>query len=171
MQHYSLKWPCRIGVISDTHIVDAWFEDTLMASLQDKHFRGVDLILHAGDLVDPQILTRFSSCPVLAVCGNMDTPTAELAMRRVISTGPFRIGLAHGWGAPNGLEQRLLRVFSAENIDCMVYGHSHMPTCRWQGEQLLFNPGSPTDRRNAPFHSVGLLEVGNSIQGRIIPLD
>jgi hypothetical protein len=166
-----MKWPCRIGVISDTHIVDAWFDDTLLTSLQKEHFQEVDLILHAGDLVDPQILTRFSACPILAVRGNMDKPSSGLALRRVISAGPFRIGLAHGWGALHGLEQRLLREFSDENIDCMVYGHSHMPTCRRQGDLLLFNPGSPTDRRNAPFHSVGILDVGDSIQGRIIPLD
>lgn len=171
MQYYSIKWPCRIGVISDTHIVDAWSGDTLLKSLQEEHFQGVDLILHAGDLVDSQILSSFSACPVLAVCGNMDHPSADLPMRRVISAGPFRIGLAHGWGAPSGLEQRLLREFSAENIDCMVYGHSHMPTCRRQGDQLLFNPGSPADRRSSPFHSVGILDVGQSIQGRIIPLD
>lgn len=171
MQYYSMKGPCRIGVISDTHVVDAWSEDTLLETLQNKYFKGVDLILHAGDLVDPQILVRLSSCPVLAVCGNMDSPTAELPMRRVISIGHLRIGLVHGWGAVNGLEQRLLREFSDEDIDCMVYGHSHMPCCHWQGKQLLFNPGSPTDRRNAPFHSVGLLEVGDSIQGHVIPLD
>ena len=171
VQYNTMKWPCRIGVISDTHIVDPWYDDTLIESLQNNHFRGVDFVLHAGDIVDPQTLTRFSSCPVLAVCGNMDTLTVELPMRRVISIGPFRIGLAHGWGAPNGLEQRLLKEFSEEKIDCLVYGHSHMPTCLWQGEQLFFNPGSPTDRRNAPFHSVGILEVGDSIQGHIISLD
>ncbi len=171
MQYSSIKWPCRIGIISDTHFDDAWFDDTLIQSVQEQHFQGVDLILHAGDLVDPQILSRFTTCPILAVCGNMDSPTADLATRRVISAGPFRIGLAHGWGSPKGLEQRLLNEFSTENIDCLVYGHSHMPTCRWQGEQFLFNPGSPTDRRNAPFHSVGILEVADTIQGRIIPLD
>jgi len=171
VQYYSMKWPCRIGVISDTHIVDAWFENTLLESLQNEHFKGVDIILHAGDLVDPEILTRFSYCPILAVCGNMDGPAFDLPRRRVLSVGPFRLGLIHGWGSPNGLEQRLLSEFLEENIDCMVYGHSHMPTCRRQGDQLLFNPGSPTDRRNAPFHSVGILEVGDSIQGRIIPLD
>jgi hypothetical protein len=171
MQYYSIKWPCRIGVISDTHIVDACFDDALLNSLQEEYFKGVDIILHAGDLVDTEILTRFSCCPILAVCGNMDEPAVDLPMRRVLSVGPFRIGLIHGWGPPNGLEQRLLREFSEENIDCMVYGHSHMPTCRRQGDQLLFNPGSPTDRRRAPFHSVGILEVGDSIQGRIISLD
>lgn len=171
MQYSSLKWPCRIGVISDTHIADAWFDDSLLVSLQQEHFQGADLILHAGDMIDPQILTRFSCCPVLAVCGNMDSANCEFPVRRVISIGPFRIGLIHGWGFPEGLERRLLREFSAEDIDCLVYGHSHMPTCRWQGDQLLFNPGSPTDRRNAPFHSIGLLEVGETIQGRIIALD
>jgi len=171
VQHSSLKWPCRIGVISDTHIADAWLADSLLASLETEHFQGVDLILHAGDIIDPEFLNRFSCCPLLAVCGNMDSANCGLPVRRVISTGPFRIGLTHGWGYPQGLEKRLLREFSAENIDCLVYGHSHMPLCRRQGEQLLFNPGSPTDRRNAPFHSVGLLEVGETIQGKIIPLD
>lgn len=171
MQYSSIKWPCRIGVISDTHIVDAWRDDSLLNSIQEQHFQGVDLVLHAGDLVDSQILTQFTACPVMAVCGNMDPPAVDLPMQRVITAGPFRIGLVHGWGAPKGLEQRLLKEFSDENIDCLVYGHSHMPTCRWHREQLLFNPGSPTDRRDAPFHSVGILEIDDKIQGRIIPLD
>lgn len=171
MRYSSIQGPCRIGVISDTHIADAWFDDTPIKFIQDQLFQGVDLVLHAGDLVDAQILNRFHPCPVLAVCGNMDSPAVDLPMRRVISVGSFRIGLVHGWGASKGLEQRLLREFSDENIDCLVYGHSHMPACRWQGEQLLFNPGSPMDRRSAPFHSVGILEIGDTIQGRIIPID
>lgn len=171
MQYSSIEWPCRIGVISDTHIADAWFEDPLLESLQEQHFQGVDLVLHAGDIVGSQVLSRFASCPVLAVCGNMDPPSVELPMLRLITAGPFRIGLAHGWGAPKGLEQRLLNEFIDEDIDCLVYGHSHMPTCRRQGERLLFNPGSPTDRRDAPFHSVGILEIGDTIEGRIIQLD
>jgi len=171
VQYSSLKWPCRIGVISDTHIGDVWGGDTLIAALQKEQFHDVDLILHAGDMVDPEILSLFTTCPVLAVNGNMDPVASGLPMRRVIATGPFRLGLIHGWGSPRGLEQRLLREFATENIDCLVYGHSHIPDCRRQDGRLLFNPGSPTDRRGAPFHSVGLLEVNDTIQGRIIALD
>lgn len=171
MQYSSFKWPCRIGVLSDTHIGDAWLSDSFIKTLEREHFADVDLILHAGDLVDPDILTLFTACPVLAVCGNMDPPGSGLPMRRVIETGPFRIGLIHGWGPPGGLEQRLLREFIPDDIDCLVYGHSHKSACHQREGQLLFNPGSATDRRGEPFHSVGLLDVNDTIQGRIIALD
>ncbi len=171
MLRSSFKWPCRIGVISDTHIENAWHESSRWDSLQRRQFAGVDLVLHAGDLVDEDLLSHFSFCPVLAVCGNMDRPSKDLPGRRIIRIGPFRIGLIHGWGSPRGLEERLLGAFAGEKIDCLVYGHSHMPACHRANDLLFFNPGSPTERRSAPCHSVGLLEVADSIGGQILALD
>ncbi len=170
MQFSSFKWPCRIGVLSDTHVADIWRDEGLVAELES-HFRGVDLLLHAGDILDPLLLGCFTICPLLAVRGNMDRSSPDLPERRIIRVGPFRIGLVHGWGSPQGLESRLLREFSPQPVDCLIYGHSHRALCRHRSGVLLFNPGSPTDRRGAPFHSVGVIEVKDRIEGRIIPLD
>jgi hypothetical protein len=161
----------KIGVLSDTHLGDLAQALPFLQQLAERHFADAGMILHAGDLVHPDILLAFPGRIVHAVRGNMDVGAGHLPLRKIIAAGDFRIGLVHGWGAPDGLEERLLREFRGDRIDCLVYGHSHHPVCHRRDGLLLFNPGSPTDRRWAPFHSVGLLEVGERIEGRIIRLD
>ena len=158
----------RIGVLSDTHLTlgDARLP-ALLARCQ-QHFAGTELILHAGDVVDPQLLSLLPR-PVLAVRGNLDPP--ELPERRIVTVAEKRIGLIHGWGAKYDLEERVLRAFSGAEVDCIVYGHSHQPACHVVNGILLFNPGSPTDRRNAPFPSLGILSIGAEIEGEIIALE
>jgi len=161
----------RIGVLSDTHLAASGealaFLDTLAAS----HFAGVDMILHAGDIVDPEVLLAFNRCPVLAVRGNMDPSAPDLPQRRLLEIGSVRIGLMHGWGSTAGLEERLLGEFRDDPIDVLVYGHSHRPVCHHRDGVLLFNPGSAADRRRMPHHSVGILEIGRKVKGRIITID
>jgi putative phosphoesterase len=129
------------------------------------------MILHAGDIVEPAVLAAFAPCPVFAVRGNMDAAAPELPHRRVMQVGGVNIGLIHGWGAHEGLAERVRREFADTPLGCLIFGHSHEPVCRHEGGLLLFNPGSATDRRGMPYESVGLLEVENGmISGRIIPL-
>lgn len=161
----------RIGVLSDTHFTSLEEGLPLLQRLQEGPFRETEIILHAGDMVDPEILGLFFEKSVHAVRGNMDPPVPGMPVRKIVPIGRFRIGLMHGWGAPEGLEQRLLKEFHGERLDCLVFGHSHHPLCREENGLLLFNPGSPTDRRWAPFHSVGVLEVGEKITGQIIRID
>jgi len=167
----TMKEPLRIGILADTHLSADGEALGFLAALENTCFAGVDLILHAGDLVDPDIRHAFTRCPVLAVRGNMDPPAADLPEQRVVETGHVRIGLRHGWGAVCDLEDRLLETFRQEALDVLVYGHSHRPVCHWRNGILLFNPGSAADRRGMPYHSVGLLEIGDRIEGRIIPID
>jgi putative phosphoesterase len=161
----------KIGVLSDTHLGDLKQALPFLQALADRYFNDAELILHAGDLVNPDILMAFAGRTVHAVRGNMDLGASHLPVRRIVTVGGFRIGLIHGWGAPDTLEERVLREFRGERLDCLVYGHSHQPVCHRRDGLLLFNPGSPTDRRWAPYHSVGLLEVGERIEGRLIRID
>lgn len=161
----------RIGVLSDTHIQDISEGIPFLQSLAERYFAGAGIILHAGDIVNPDVLMAFADRTVHVVRGNMDSSAGDLPYRKIIEVGGFRIGLIHGWGAPATLEERVQREFKEERLDCLVFGHSHHPVCHRRDGLLLFNPGSPTDRRWAPFHSVGLLELGTSIEGRIIRLD
>lgn len=161
----------KIGVISDTHMAEPKQGLRFMESLRTRFFSAADMILHAGDIVEPEILCAFFDIPVHAVRGNMDYPLPDLPVKRVLRIGGFRIGLIHGWGAPAGLERRLFREFADEPLDCLVYGHSHMPVCHRREGVLFFNPGSPTQNRQAPWPSVGMLELSASIGGRIIRLD
>ncbi len=161
----------KIGVLSDTHINSYPRSHDLVAQWLEHWFADADLILHAGDMVDPGILTAFAGKVVHAVRGNMDPPVAGIPNRKIIEIGRFKIGLVHGWGPPDGLDARVMREFAEDDLDCLVFGHSHQPVCRRQGNLLLFNPGSPTDRRWAPFHSLGILWVGEEIRGEIIRID
>jgi uncharacterized protein len=158
----------KIGIISDTHIPRTAV--TLPETVAG-HFEGVDLILHAGDLEVASLLDDLESiAPVKAVCGNMDRDRDMSLMpdRRIVDVEECRIGLIHGWGAPNDLHLRVRKEFDDE-MDCIVFGHSHQSFNEKVAGVLMFNPGSPTDKRFAPFRSVGILTVdGRSVKGDII---
>jgi putative phosphoesterase len=162
----------RIGVLSDTHLPDTTEAAAFLRHVAEQYLQRVEMILHAGDVVAPGVLAAFAPCPVFAVRGNMDAAAPELPHKRVMHVGGVNIGLLHGWGAAEGLADRVRREFVDTALDCLVFGHSHEPVCRHEGGLLLFNPGSATDRRSMPYESVGLLEVENGrVSGRIVPLD
>jgi hypothetical protein len=160
----------KIGVISDTHIpVRA---KKLPAALPEI-FTGVDLILHAGDLVDRMVLDELAQiAPVEAVAGNMDPAglVERLGRKRLIRAGDFLIGLVHGdEGNPRvKTPQRALAAFTKTQVDAIVFGHSHQPFNERVGSILLFNPGSPTNRRREKFFSCGILTLGKEIEAQII---
>lgn len=161
----------KIGVVSDTHIEDLGGGLVFFDALCRGPFAEVDHILHAGDIVHPDLVHCFTSKPMTAVRGNCDEPAAGLPVQRVVELGGCRIGMVHGQGGPDGIVAYVLDCFSGEEVDVIVFGHSHEPLCRQQGGTLLFNPGSATDRRYAPFHSVGILELGDVPTGQIVNLD
>ncbi len=159
----------KIGVVSDTHFEYLDQGLNFFEQLFTTVFADIDLLLHAGDIIHPDLLDCLTDKPVLAVRGNCDT--ADLPTQRIIEAGTFRIGLMHGWGAQNDLDERIRKSFADEAIDGLIYGHSHFPQVRRKNGLLIMNPGSPTDKRQAPFHSVGLLTVGQRLTGKIINLD
>lgn len=161
----------KIGVISDTHLADLSTGIDFLNALCAGPFAEVELILHAGDIVHPDLLYCFDARPVLAVRGNCDESSAELPERRIHTVGRYRIGLIHGWGAPSAVVANVTSSFAGSDIDVLVFGHSHLPVCHHNDDLLLFNPGSATDRREAPFHSVGVLTLGESVRGEIVNLD
>ena len=71
--------------------------------------------------------------------------------------------MVHESGASKGRPARLRKWFPDAHV--VVFGHSHMPCNEWHDGRLLFNPGSPTERRREPLHSYGVLELG---AGRVI---
>ena len=156
----------RIGVISDTHLRGP---DPQLARLLSQRLGPVDLILHAGDLVNLAVLDMLEAPEVIAVAGNMDDHLVnqELPMKREIQVQDKRIGLIHGWGSPMGLVGRVRREF--EGVDCIVFGHSHRPTNKLVEGVLMFNPGS-VSRGFMGSGTVGLLTVDQGIRGEIIKL-
>ena len=163
--------PFRIGVLSDTHLPGSSDAQDFLLDLVESVLAPVDMILHAGDLVSPDLLSVFDAYSFHTVRGNMDPVIADVPLKKIINVGGFTIGLINGWGPPVGLEERAFAEFSSVTLDCLVYGHSHRPACCRHDGVLFFNPGSATDKRSMAYHSVGLLEIGDDIQGTIIRLD
>lgn len=160
----------KIGVISDTHIPFA--AAALPRQVLDL-LEGMDAIIHAGDYQDAALIALLQElAPLYGVAGNMDGDAVRALVpeRAVVRLGGFSIGIMHGWGSPHGLEQRIAAAFADEHADVIVYGHSHNPSCCRKGRTLLFNPGSPTDRRYARCNSIGILRIGETVTGEIIEL-
>jgi hypothetical protein len=119
-----------------------------------------DLILHAGDVVASSVLRQLEAyAPVDAVNGNMDEPALREALpdRRVVEVEEARIGMVHVAGPKTGREERLASWFPG--CDAVVYGHTHIPQLEEHGGVWFLNPGSPTERRRAPFRSMIVLDV------------
>jgi len=158
----------RIGVLADTHIpIAAKKIPAHVLSLLE----GVDMILHAGDILELSALDDLEKiAKTEAVRGNMDYADvlSSLPAKRILEIGGFRIGLAHGWGPPQGLIERLSKEFG--KVDCVVFGHTHVPTIEKVNETLFFNPGSPTDKVFAVCNSFGFLEINDEIKPEIVQL-
>jgi putative phosphoesterase len=160
----------KIGVLSDTHIPRACAKlphEVLEA------FKEVDLILHAGDLIEMNVLEELRKiAPTKAVYGNMDEPQVRRALseKEIIKVNGFTIGLIHGYGPPANLINYIKKSFP-ENISAIVFGHSHSPINEVKGGVLYFNPGSPTDKIFARFNSFGILTVAGGIKGEIIRIN
>jgi predicted phosphodiesterase len=83
-----------------------------------------------------------------------------LPSARLVQAGGVRIAMTHDAGPAGGRLQRLRARFA--DVDAVVFGHSHIPLHeRDPGSGFqIFNPGSPTDRRRQPVHTMGLARVG-----------
>lgn len=163
--------PVRIGVLSDTHLTAMPDMVDLASFLCAGPFADVDLILHAGDIVDADFLTLFDPLPIFAVRGNCDPADDALPVQRIVPIDRFRLGLIHGWGQASTIETTVHQQFHGAQVDAIIYGHSHQPVCHERNGVLFFNPGSATDRRQADFHTVGKLVVTDGgINGEILSL-
>lgn len=148
----------RVLVTSDTHL-------TLGARLPDALLRmadEADHVVHAGDLVASDVhATLAALAPVTAVHGNVDDAETRAALpeRAEVTLEGVRVGIVHDPGARTGRHARLRGWF--EGCDVVVYGHTHLPELErtQDGAVLVVNPGSPTQRRCAPWHSAVWLEL------------
>lgn len=148
----------KIGVISDTHIPRQAKE---LPKIIFDHFKGVDLILHAGDLCIPSVLDELRQITpnVEAVIGNMDDRTVTLPMKRLINAGGLKIALIHGWGAPMGMKNRIWNELKDDIPNVIIFGHTHQPEKATMHNVLFLNPGSPTDRMFTSVNSIALLNI------------
>ena len=162
----------RVLAIADTHI-----RRNTRRRLPDRvwHEAGQsDVILHAGDVLVPEVLDQLGGyAPVHAVAGNNDPELVDaLPVTRTLDLAGLRVGLVHDSGRTQGRERRLRRWFP--DCDLVVFGHSHVPVNTEGDEgQWLLNPGSPTERRRQPNHTVATFEVagGRLVTPHVIVVD
>lgn len=148
----------RVAVLSDTHLRDRGSR-VLPPKAWDV-VRGADVVLHAGDVVEPGLLDALGEvAPVHAVLGNNDHALAGVLPETLrLDLDGVRVAMIHDGGPRAGREGRLHRRFP--DADLVVFGHSHVP---WNAEgldgQWLLNPGSPTERRGQPHRTIAILDL------------
>lgn len=146
-----------IGVISDTHLPHG------IRRIPDKVFglfEGAELILHAGDFVEAEVLYELQAiAPVRAVLGNCDSfeLSRQLRPTESVEVGGIRIGMIHDSGDRQGRRRRMAGAFPGHRV--VVFGHSHMPAIDDDDQLLLLNPGSACDPRRAKIPTVAILEI------------
>lgn len=148
----------QIAIISDTHMPRG---ARALPQVCIDRCAAADAILHAGDLCDVPVLEllRDLGPPVHAVHGNVDSAAvrALLPARLELELGGARIGMTHIPGPAQGRLERLRANFPG--CDAVVFGHTHMPEHGDLDGVQIFNPGSPTERRRAPVHTMGLAAI------------
>jgi putative phosphoesterase len=161
-----------IAIISDTHMPRA---GRRLPDACVRRLRAADLILHAGDLMRLSVLRDLQALgpPVIAVHGNVDDAEVRAALpaAELVRAGAVRIGMIHDAGPSTGRISRLRRRFP--QADAVVFGHSHIPLHERAADGFqIFNPGSPTERRRSPAHTMGVARVdGPTIEFELVGLD
>lgn len=176
----------KIGVLSDTHVPDLL--PALPARVLEL-FRGVDIILHAGDICDLRVLQQLEAiAQTYAVVGNRDSLQVKKYVQEAhrLEFANRAIGLIHGHHAWEGSlwargryaldhqarDQAMFAYVLHEfkDVHAVVFGHTHHPYMKMHGSVFLFNPGAVAPLARQPA-TVGMLEIGeNTIKGRILAL-
>src|SRR5688500_7040310 len=153
-----------IAVISDTHLPRG------ARRLPDgcvERIAAADLLLHAGDFSTLDVLRDLEAIgpPVVGVHGNVDSADLRrlLPEEHVVDAEGARIAMIHDAGPSRGRLERMRRRFG-DRADVLVFGHSHLPLHEETPDGFqIFNPGSPTERRRAPAHTMGLIRIADGL--------
>jgi len=149
----------RVALIADTHFRGG-------ANLSERcieEIRAADLLLHAGDISSERALEEIDELgtPLRVVHGNVDSPQLQRRLPEQLSLeleGTV-IAMLHDAGSAKGRLERMRARFP--DADAVLFGHSHMPLDEERDGLRIFNPGSPTQRRRAPSHTMGIAEVAD----------
>ena len=147
----------QIALLSDTHLTgDGGLPPNCLELLWS-----ADLIVHAGDFIDEPVLDELESigAPLVAVHGNVDSEGVRkrLPAETVVDLAGVKLAVVHDAGHADGRLERLRLRFP--EASAVVFGHSHMPLHETEDDFQIFNPGSPTQRRRAPKHTMGVARI------------
>lgn len=155
----------KVLLLADTHLRTSGkrFPGVLLAEM-DK----ADLILHVGDFIDSSVLEEIEKyAPVEAVYGNVDRDELKerLSSKKKIEIAGVKIGLVHGHlGKGKTTPERALLSFEDEEVDLIIFGHSHIPYHEEVNGVTLYNPGSATAKRFQKNFSYGWLTIHDSFR-------
>jgi hypothetical protein len=148
-----------VGLISDTHVP---VRAKCIPKNVFKIFENVDFIVHAGDLVELNVIDELEQlAPVLAVHGNMDGPEVSGALPKINSLKvlDWKIGVMHDPSTMFGMG-KMREIAKQNGFNVFVFGHTHNSSLKWEGRTLYINPGSPTNPTSFIIKpSVALLKI------------
>ncbi|MCA0988245.1 metallophosphoesterase family protein [Guptibacillus algicola] len=147
----------NIIIISDTHMPRKG--KSLPLSLV-KELEQSDLIIHAGDWQTLDVYEELKQyAPISGVYGNVDDNDIRerFEFKEIIECSSLKIGITHGHGRNKTTEKRAVDLFEDDDVDVIIFGHSHIPVHKEYDGRIIFNPGSPTDKRRQPMFSFGKL--------------
>jgi putative phosphoesterase len=145
----------RIGVIADTH---GLFDPAIR-----RHFKGVDHIIHAGDIGNQSVIEQLEQiAPATAVSGNVDNEgQSGFSSEALIELAGRRIAIRHILYKGGKLTKDGRAFLDRERPDICIFGHTHQPKTEWLGKTMLFNPGSAGPKRFKLPRGVGCITVDN----------
>jgi putative phosphoesterase len=157
----------KIGILSDTHLKGL---SGKLKEIYQKYLSDMDIIIHTGDYVSVEVVEFLRRDNFHGVHGNRDSHEVKqiLPDKKVIEAGSHKIGIIHGWGSKEGLEERISNEFS--DVDIIVYGHSHSSANHVKDGILFFNPGVAIGYSMSGPHTIGVLEINDVIKGKIVDI-
>jgi len=169
MEHETAK---TVVVMADTHARTLKeLPGELLAAV-----KAADYIVHLGDFTSLELLNDLKkSGKFFGILGNHDdlNLVPELKKMEEVEIGGKKLGLVHGLIVPIASRVRMRRNFhnNGNRIHAILYGHTHIPTIKWENGVFFFNPGSVAGKFPAPIKSFGRLTIDGTIKGEIIVLD
>ncbi|WP_409299024.1 metallophosphoesterase family protein [Peribacillus sp. SCS-26] len=149
----------KIVVLSDTHMPR---KGRVLPDQLKTELGNCELIIHGGDWKTLDVYEELSAYgEVRGVHGNVDGEDIKKLFpeKIIVESGGVRIGVTHGHGKGLTTERRARAAFVDEEVHAVIFGHSHIPLLKKEGGILIFNPGSPTDKRRQPRYSFGILTI------------
>jgi putative phosphoesterase len=160
-----------VAIVADTHLPRGGRK---LPEACVERLKAADLTVHAGDLTALGVLEQLRGYgEVLGVHGNRDEATvcAALPAQLEFDLDGRTIAVVHDGGRRAGRLERLRRKFA--RAEAVIFGHSHVPLHQMSPDGFqIFNPGSPTERRRAPRHTMGMaFSDGSRLRFELIELD
>lgn len=157
----------QIAIISDTHLK----KNTGQLDDLISEFQNMDLVIHAGDYGDPWVLKYLQEhFKFIGVWGNTDDHTIKEALpeKLIVQFGAYRVGICHAHGKGKTTMERAYSNFNNEQVDIIIFGHSHQPIISTKNKVLMLNPGSLTNKRKERWFTYIVLSVNQNLQAALM---